>query len=161
RDYAYFAAIDDELDNGGREALLYHLLSFDLSSVNLREIPRTDALIEQKIQSLSPEMAWWLDILKNGRLPWGDLNDPVRCRGKALFQTYARHAQRTGAPHRKIETAIGIFPRDVVPKLKSNVEIYPYPDGMGGQGTDRGTVYTFPPLGVCRETFAEKLQQDF
>ena len=32
QDHAYFAAITQEMDNGGREALLYHLLNFDLSS---------------------------------------------------------------------------------------------------------------------------------
>src|SRR5262249_26291796 len=32
----YFAAIDDEMANGGREALLDYLLRFDLSNVDLR-----------------------------------------------------------------------------------------------------------------------------
>lgn len=54
QDKAYFAAIDDEMDNGGREALLHFLLNFDLSSVDLRTIPQTAALIEQKIKSLTP-----------------------------------------------------------------------------------------------------------
>ena len=48
-DYPYFAAIDAEMDNGGREALLYHLLyEVDCATVNLRQIPHTAALIEQK-----------------------------------------------------------------------------------------------------------------
>ena len=34
QDNAYFAAIDDEMNRGGREALLDHLLKFDLSQVN-------------------------------------------------------------------------------------------------------------------------------
>jgi len=60
KDYPYFAAIDDEMDHGGREALLYHLLHFDLSTVNLREIPKTAALFEQQVSSLSGEQSWWL-----------------------------------------------------------------------------------------------------
>ena len=40
QDHAYFEAITQEMDNGGREALLYHLLNFDLSKVTLRVIPR-------------------------------------------------------------------------------------------------------------------------
>ena len=63
QDTEYFAAIDAEMDNGGREALLEHLLRFDLSTVNLREIPKTAALLEQKMSSLSPEQGWWLDTL--------------------------------------------------------------------------------------------------
>jgi hypothetical protein len=48
---AYFAAIDAEMKNGGREALLHYLLTFDISRVNLREIPKTAALFEQIVES--------------------------------------------------------------------------------------------------------------
>jgi hypothetical protein len=69
RDAEYFSAIEQEMDNGGREALLHYLLNFDLSTVNLREIPKTAALLDQKIPSLTLEQGWWLDLLKTGRLP--------------------------------------------------------------------------------------------
>src|SRR5262249_49921930 len=36
QDKPYFAAIDHEMDNGGREALLHYLLNFDLKQVDLR-----------------------------------------------------------------------------------------------------------------------------
>ena len=62
----YFAELDEELANGGREALLADLLAFDLSSVDLRHIPRTAALLEQKIHSLDPIDGWWLDRLMAG-----------------------------------------------------------------------------------------------
>ena len=52
QDYTYFAAIDAEMEAGGREALLYHLLfEVDCSKVNLRHIPHTTALLEQKLES--------------------------------------------------------------------------------------------------------------
>jgi hypothetical protein len=47
-DHDYFAAIDEEMNNGGREALLHELLHFDLSGINLRSVPKTTALFEQK-----------------------------------------------------------------------------------------------------------------
>jgi hypothetical protein len=132
--------------------------------VDLRIIPKTDALLDQKIASLSPEKAWWLDILKSGCLPYAI--DPNRCPGKALYAHYARHAQTTGVRRRQIETAIGIFLRDVVrdPKtskilLKSKIDTYERPDGLGGRKSMRGTVYTFPDLEVCRQRFAGLLQQ--
>src|SRR5205814_1636042 len=71
QDGAYFAAIDEEMRSGGREALLHFLLNFDLLQVNLRQIPKTAALLEQKIQSATPEQAWWLDMLQCGQLPDG------------------------------------------------------------------------------------------
>src|SRR5262249_41990557 len=55
---AYFGEMVKELDNGGREALLADLLAFDLESVELGEIPRTTALVEQKIYSLGDIEAW-------------------------------------------------------------------------------------------------------
>ena len=69
QDHAYFAAIDEEMNNGGREALLHHLLEFDLTKVNLRQIPKTAALFEQQIELMTPEQSWWLDTLMNGALP--------------------------------------------------------------------------------------------
>jgi hypothetical protein len=71
QDHTYFAAIDHEMNNGGREALLHHLLNFDLSKVNLRAIPKTGALLEQKIASLSPEAGWLLDLLNRGETALG------------------------------------------------------------------------------------------
>jgi hypothetical protein len=48
QDHPYFAAINDQLDKGGREALLYELLNRDLSGFNVRQVPQTAALAEQK-----------------------------------------------------------------------------------------------------------------
>ena len=44
-DQAYFQAIKDELGDGGRAALLRHLLDVDLSGAQLRTIPRTEGLL--------------------------------------------------------------------------------------------------------------------
>ena len=60
-----------KMDNGGREALFHHLLNFDLKTVNLRTIPKTTALLDQKLSSLDAEQGWWLDVLSRGELPWG------------------------------------------------------------------------------------------
>jgi hypothetical protein len=99
--------------------------------------------------------------LKSGQLPECDRNAPCKCPGKALFEHYTRHAQMTGVRRRQIETAIGIFLKNVVPKgmLRRKVECFTRCDSLGAESEDRGTVYTFPPLQVCRQTFAEMLQQ--
>ena len=51
QDYAYFDAIDKELDNGGRAALLHFLLNRDLTKFNIRAVPQTQALADQKARS--------------------------------------------------------------------------------------------------------------
>jgi Family of unknown function (DUF5906)/RepB DNA-primase from phage plasmid len=162
QDIPYFRAIAEELNRGGYERLLFELLSFDLSQVELRVIPKTDALLDQKIETLPPEKAWWLDVLKNGRLPWCDLDNPAKCPGKALFNSYINHTKTTGIFRRKIETAIGMFIRTVVPKdagFYTKVESYTFPTALGIE-VDRGTVYTFPPLVKCRQAFDEMLGQN-
>ena len=87
------------MNNGGREALLHYLLNFDLSQVDLRSIPKTAALLDQQIESLTPEQAWWLDTLMKGALP------PIAarrqrecdtCLKQDLHQRYVQHARDPG-----------------------------------------------------------------
>jgi Primase C terminal 2 (PriCT-2)/Family of unknown function (DUF5906)/RepB DNA-primase from phage plasmid len=51
RDFSYFERLADQMDNGGREALLHLLLDRDLTNFNVREVPLTEALAEQKAYS--------------------------------------------------------------------------------------------------------------
>ena len=160
QDHAYFAAIHKQIDNDGREALLQYLLDFDISIVNLREIPKTAALVEQIIEAMSPEQAWWFDTLKNGILPWG-MAEANMCSARKLFMRYIKHAQWQGTRRRSIETKIGVFLVKHLGseriKLKANYTVY---DGRGDKLTVHGRVYKFPPLKVCREKFAQEMGQN-
>jgi hypothetical protein len=161
-DIAYFRAIADELRDGGYQRLLYELLEFDLATVDLRHIPKTEALLDQKIASLSPEQGWWIDILKRGQLPHHTRDaQPGRCPGQMLYDDYIKHAKEQGARRRAIETAIGIFLNKNVPGLASDVKTYTIKDATNFESasSSRGTVYIFPPLPECRRAFEEKLHQ--
>jgi hypothetical protein len=68
-DFAYFRALRDELDNGGIEAMLFDLQSLDLGDWHPMQIYQTDALIEQKVQSLRGLDAWIESMLQEGLLP--------------------------------------------------------------------------------------------
>jgi hypothetical protein len=69
QDTVYFNAIQDQLDDGGYGALLYHFLhEVDLAGFNVRMVPQTAGLREQRDQSLSPLETWWCELL-----------DPDRC----------------------------------------------------------------------------------
>jgi Family of unknown function (DUF5906) len=165
QDHDYFAAIEEEMDNGGREALLYELLNFDLSTVNLRKIPKTDALLEQKIASQDDRQGWWLDFLHRGELPkcCGENRSPT----DAIQQSYLNHAQKHHPSKRRaIETALGMFLRKWAPGLKKHDHIaigwtrVPKADGTTADGSPiYGHAYEFPSLKVCRATFVEKIQQ--
>jgi len=68
RDNEYFGDIAAELENGGYEALLHYLMTLDISNIDLRTVPNTEALAEQKQLNLNPEQAWWYDKLHEGRV---------------------------------------------------------------------------------------------
>ena len=160
QDYAYFAAIDAEMKAGGREALLYHLLfEVDCSKVNLRHIPYTTALLEQKLELASTEQTWWLNVLRNGALP-GDTEGKGRAPSAVLFDDYIEHARAKGVQRRVIETSLGMFLQKTVPNLRRNKRNYDVIDAYGLRSSKRGLVYSFPPLAQCRAHFAALLNQD-
>lgn len=66
--HKFFGAVQDQLmKQGGLGALLYDLLNMP-DDVNLRDIPNTDELQEQKKHSMSPRQAWWYEQLQSGTL---------------------------------------------------------------------------------------------
>jgi hypothetical protein len=161
QDHDYFAAIDAEMKNGGREALLHYLQNFDLKQVDLRQIPRTKALLDQKINSLDPQQAWWLDVLARGELPWG-CDYRRECATEKLFNTYVSHAMRQGVRRRTIETQLGIFLKKYVPNLKRNLrgQYQTWTAADKVKHVD-GPTYEFPPLKDCRAEFERLTQQQF
>ena len=48
QDHSYFSAIEEQMDNGGLEALMHFLMNRNLTGKNLRNLPKTTALQEQK-----------------------------------------------------------------------------------------------------------------
>lgn len=62
----YFGAIRDEMLNGGREALLHYLQTYDISKFKVRSAPNTSALADQKVQGLRNFERWWFNMLQNG-----------------------------------------------------------------------------------------------
>jgi hypothetical protein len=99
-DFAYFKAIRDEMEGGGYEALLYDLLHFDLRNFNVRSVPRTEALIEQRKKSLEPHLSWWSDVLHRGYVfnskhglgeHFTQWHDPVST--ELLYKSYEEHAR--------------------------------------------------------------------
>jgi hypothetical protein len=67
QNHKYFAAIAEELRNGGREALLHLLLNLPMHEYpNPMVHLNTQALEDQKTESLEPFEKWWSDVLIEG-----------------------------------------------------------------------------------------------
>lgn len=152
----YFAEMEAQLDAGGREALLYDLLHFDIGRVNLREIPKTYALLEQKIRSLDPVEQWWLDRLIDGAPlsraeMWPEF---VEC--STLYADYIANAEKIGARYRVSSNSFGIKIARLIPRLRRRKRTVPTDDGASVR---RPWVYEMPPLADCREAFDGQVNQ--
>lgn len=75
--WAYFAAIRDELAHGGLAAFLHDMLAEDITGFNHRNVPITEALQDQVIRSTDPLERWWFERLEDGE-PLGELRAPGR-----------------------------------------------------------------------------------
>ncbi|MBZ9736177.1 bifunctional DNA primase/polymerase [Mesorhizobium sp. CA18] len=149
----YFKALFEQMDNGGREAMLYELLNEDLGDWHPRnDIPQTDELMEQKLQSLDPEERWMVDLLVSGRLP-GTQSRYVQlgeCPSEWLWQDYLKHAGQTGTHYKSISSKLGKKIRKWFPDLVSRDDVS-YPRGGEEGGTKRGQILKFPSLPSCRK----------
>ncbi|MNF67106.1 hypothetical protein D3C84_489120 [compost metagenome] len=102
QDHAYFAAIDDQMESHselGYRALLGLLLHIDLSSVNLRVVPETPGLKNQRMHSLTPVQTFLFDSLLEQELAgvaWipGDTVDKG-----VVYEAFIQHARSRGKLH--------------------------------------------------------------
>jgi hypothetical protein len=148
QNHEYFREMDAELSKGGRARLLYDLQRFDLGGVELRQIPRTAALLEQKLSSLDSVEDWWHNRLHEGTLTrsgdgWPDII-PV----SALYADYVREADEIGIARKKKRSEFGLILHRLIPGLMNTK---PRDDGK------RLPSYALPPLDACRASFEERI----
>lgn len=156
KNHGYFQEMREELDNGGREALLYDLLHFDLRRINLREIPKTGALLEEKARSLDPIEDWLLDRLVEGRPTRNHDCWPSFVQVNALYDDYIRASERTGIKRRSGQTVFGTKLRKLLPGIVKKRVTMPTEDDPG----NRENVYVLPTLEQCRQAFDRLFEQD-
>lgn len=59
----FFKKLYAQMENGGYEAMMHDLLQWDCSAVNLRDVPQTEGLIRQKLETMGPVMEFWHNVL--------------------------------------------------------------------------------------------------
>ena len=151
QDREYFHKIIDQMNNGGREALLYYLQHYDLSGVDLGKFPMTMALYETKVHSMTPLQKFWFAKLEAGALLNSDSEWSEKPISAEKFrQEYYEFAEQIGHRYKENEGQIGIGLKKIVPQLNK-----PHVRGEDGK---RYWAYLFPPLEECR-LFWEKLMK--
>jgi hypothetical protein len=93
---AYFKAMINEMENGGYEALLHHLQNLNIKDVNLRQPPKTEALVDQVLATMPVEQSWWLEVLQQGSIMPYDEEWAVLFSFYDLHKSYAEHAKELG-----------------------------------------------------------------
>lgn len=166
QNHGYFAEMLAEMDAGGREALLADLLAFNLdasTAPNLRQIPQTKALLEQKLQTLDAVAAWWHGRLETGAptqrmAAWP--SQPVAI--QSLYADFVTATEKTGVHRKPSESRFGSILHDLVPGLerkKRRVALDADAETHLGGSPQRRWCYELPSLDDCRRAFEERLQQ--
>lgn len=88
QDTHYFNEINEEMVNGGTEAMMQELLEMDISNVNLRNVPRTKTLFEQMLESMDSIDSYWFEVLKDEGLPRKINRDDKEVREHRLTKRY-------------------------------------------------------------------------
>ena len=143
QDREYFRKVVDQMDNGGREALLYYLQHYDLSGVDLGSFPMTTALYETKIHSMTPLQKFWFKKLEAG----AQLNELDRWEegvilAEKIYAEFLEDSGKSGCKYHEDQTEFGIGLRKLVPWLKK--------PRIRRNGV-RYYAYKFPSLEECRE----------
>lgn len=151
----YFGEMAREMADGGREALLHDLLAFDLTSVNLRQIPYTDALLEQKLRSLDTVESWWFERLMTGtptrKLEYWRTDMVI----DEMFDDYIEGADKIGVKRKSELTAFGIKMRKLVPGLERKR----LSATTGHMEKKQLWHYVLPSLAACRAQFELEVKQ--
>jgi Family of unknown function (DUF5906) len=142
---AYFANIEDQLKAGGYENLLYFLLNYDLATFNIKEMPQTEGLAEQKSLSRTGVESLIEHICDEGRLPCQRSYHPDcvdtagEKSGKGFWQWAAEN-----------------FPALKGQDVRVNAgQLRKWTKARWSSGSDHGG-YQFPPLAELRATFEAK-----
>lgn len=154
-DHSYFGAMKREMKNGGLGALLHYLQNYDLSDFEVRKIPDTSALADQKTKGLKNFELYWYETLKSGEFPveyqavrhpnrWQD--NGIRFDRSDFFQSYCDWMKRRRydgetLSQSQIGRELAILFGDQIKAVRLR------------KSNDRPYGYIIPKLSDCRDLF--------
>lgn len=153
-DHEYFKAIQDELQSGGYEALLYDLLHEDLNNFNPRKLPSSIDSFSIKMRSAESPHRYLYEVLCEGGFSIGsDNSDAPVWQGTIpkdnIYKDYSQWCEINGEQKLSKE----LFGR-VIKKIIISVE-----DARPGGGS-RTRCYKFATLRQCQEDFSKAFKEE-
>lgn len=157
QDHGYFRKIKLDLDNGGRQHLLHYLLTYDLTDYEVRQVPQTRALQQQKVLSMNSETGWFFEKLLEGRLFRGETEWREKVLKESVYDDYIEEMKRQGKNFRATRQAFKEFMEKAMPgdwpQTRQEMSDVPFVSDSGHDMIvrKRAYVYYFPPLAEIRE----------
>ncbi|KWV54325.1 hypothetical protein AS156_00940 [Bradyrhizobium macuxiense] len=155
RNNIYFAEIDEELDRGGRERLLFELQTLDLDQFNIWDVPQTEALLDQKIGSLDPIDEFWHSRLHEGLLIHGDEDWRNVVARDDLYSEYLHEVKARNLGRARGSADFGKRIKKLAPEIRDTRPAIEKEPGV----VRRTRCYEMPSLQDCRESFERYLGQ--
>jgi hypothetical protein len=155
QDSGFFKSLTHQMDNGGYEALLYHLQNVDMTDFEVRNVPQTEALNEQKLMSMGVEEEWWYHKLWDGYVLEGHDSWMRDVQTELLEKDYTNYADKWKFARRGNATLLGRFLKSVIPhinKMQKRVTVEEYDQGTGGTQRTKKRLYHYDlgSLEQCR-----------
>ncbi|MBM1633880.1 hypothetical protein JQV27_13275 [Sulfitobacter mediterraneus] len=154
-DRDYFDALYSEIGEDGVAAFLEYLINHELSDFEVRNVPQTGALVEQKLASLSGLERWWYDVLSDGVLPMAGFNGEkwheteILVERSALRNSYDDYVRSSRFQGETVTSEVfGRKLRELVPGLQ---------DRRPTISGSRSRMYAFPVLHEVRKAFETKI----
>ncbi|MBW4053986.1 MAG: hypothetical protein HIU83_01015 [Proteobacteria bacterium] len=151
QDKAYFKALVDEMEADGLAAMLHALQNHDLGDFQIRDVPQTSGLFEQKLQSLDPFFQWWFHRLSEGELIPGSGWKYIPT--EKLYGSYIANMADRSIHHRAGQTLFGMSLRKVLPKGWKSRCYRQIETEYPSIGATQAYHYHVPPLETCRKHF--------
>ena len=140
------------MNNGGREAMLYDLLEYDLDGIDLGKFPHTQARLDQIIASMSSVQKFWLDKLHGGVLKkYPDDEEWENIETTDLYDQYTDQAKSMGDRYPLSAIQFGKELSNICPGKERKRLKTPY---------GREWTYVFPDLETCRKAFEAFIGQE-
>jgi hypothetical protein len=150
QDHKYFNKIYKEMASGGRGALLHMLLEADISGFDFYDFPKTEALLDQKLSSMSSVGKFWYECLRRGSIkhsspdyPGLDWSSTIPT--EDLYRLYLNECKDRNDRHPFVDAEFGKKLKDLCPTMRRK---RPY-----GTGGSRYWQYHFGTLEQCRQDF--------
>lgn len=141
----YFQKIKTQMEEGGYEAFLHHLQTYDLSGFDVGKFPRTPHQLEQKFKSMSVVERFIFERLTEGCLHPDDSYWDGQIEKEKLYTCYCETVKQSGIGKSNWSGEFGKQVLKMIPRIQTKKITSP--------SGKRCALYLFPPLEECRKSF--------